>query len=543
MIRRTLDRGGRDRRWLRLGSSVLAAALLLGGLQLGSAVSGDQLAQAADEDEESAEDEEYPELSDKERAELFAPYEEALKAGQKTAAADALLPILDSKQAGAAHGEAWQKLGDLYREFDMDYSALLAYARAIDADPEVGKQVIGTALDLADELGDGRVLGPVLARNVGVAADKETRSRVAYLAARHNVQNGEFGVAMGMLLMVDKKSDTYIDSEALRGVVLAQQGRYNDALAPLLTAQALGKQAERGERFDNVVALNVARAYFGAGNYPRAVEYYAKVERKSDFWPEAWFEKAWSHFRANDMNGAVSVLMVHESPFYRDWYWPEADLLRAYSLFLMCKFKDATAEIDAFDARYQPVHAKLVADLNGYDAMAGWNDGLALVKGQDTKVHPGVIRDYKKDERFLGAIATVDKAEEELNRLQGQSASPFANRAIKYLRARQTNIKKEEGTRIVNTATKARDELKNMLANLKITKLDMMQFETRQLEQASVTGELDTGDRIGQLRKLRAKPGTRMWPWQGEYWADEVGYYNVVSRPDCPESLRPQVGN
>jgi tetratricopeptide (TPR) repeat protein len=422
----------------------------------------------------------------------------------------------------------------------MDYSALLAYARAIDADPEVGKQVVTGALELADKVGDSRVLGPILAKNVGVATDKETRSQVAYLAAKHNVQNKEFGVAIGMLLMVDKKSEVYSDAEALRGVVLANQGRYNAALAPLLTAQALGETQEKSDRFISAVALNVARAYFGAGNYSRAVEYYAKIDRGSDFWPDAWFEKAWSHFRAQDMNGAVSALMVHDSPFFREVYHPEADLLRSYALFLMCKFKDATAEIDAFNARYEPMKEQLDATLSSYDEIAGWNDGVALVKGQRPQVPGSVIRSFAKDERFLGAVDTVEKAEEELARLQGQSASPFANRAMMTLRSRQTNIKREEGARIKDKATSARDKLGDMLANLKITKLDMMQFETMQLEQAAITGELDTGDRIGQLRKLRTRPDTRMWPWQGEYWADEVGYYNVVSRPDCPDKLRPQ---
>lgn len=479
------------------------------------------------------------ELDEDEQAELFQVYDEAIEKGQKKAAADALLPIVDDEEVCAVHGLAWQRLGDLYRDFDMDYSALLAYARAIEADPEVGKQVIGTALELSDALGDSRVLGPILAKNVGIAEDPAVRSQVAYLAARHNVQNGEYGIALGMLLMVDKKSDTFTDAEALRGIVLANQGRYNDALAPLLTAQALGAKQEKSDRFLSAVGLNVARAYFGAGNYPRAVEYYAKIDRGSDFWPDAWFEKAWSHFRAQDMNGAVGVLMVHDSPFYRDQYWPEADLLRAYSLFLMCKFKDATKEIDAFDARYQPIKDALDSVLADYEAIDGWNDGVALVKGGDTKVAPSIIRDFAKDERFLGAVDTVDKAEEELGRLRGQSANPFANRAMKVLLKRQTTIRQEEGARIVAKATTSRDELAEMLANLKITKLDMMQFETRQLEQAAVTGELDTGDRIGQLRKLRTRPGTRMWPWQGEYWADEVGYYNVVSRPDCPDSLKP----
>lgn len=479
-----------------------------------------------------------PELSDEERAELFAPYDEAMKAGQKTAAADALLPVLDNPEAAAAHGEAWLKLGDLLAGFDMDYSALLAYSRAIEADPEIGAAKVADAIRLANELGDTRVLAPVLARNVGLEVDKETRSRMAYLAARHNVQEGQFGVAQGMLMLVKKDSPVFMEAEALRGVVLSQQGRYNDALAPLLTAQALGRQAEKGERFDNVITLNVARTYFGAGNYPRAVEYYAKVERSSDFWDEAWFEKAWAHFRAEDMNGALSALMVHESPFYQPWYFnPEADLLRAYSYFMMCKFKDASAEIDRFEKAHTPTYEELAGTMASYTADDGWTDAVALVKGQDTKLPRGVILEFRDDERLLGSIAAVEKADDELKRLGNVAANVFASRAQKDLTRRKRAIVAAEGERLVARGKEARDQLKDMLANLQITKLDMMQFETQQLERASQTGQLETGDRIGQLRKLRDKPGTRVWPWQGEYWADEVGYYNVRARPDCPQSM------
>lgn len=491
-------------------------------------------------EDEPAEEEECPELSEDEVTELFQPYADAIASGQKKAAADALLPILDDRDSCAAHAQAHRHMGDLYREFGMDYSALVSYSRAMDADLEIGKEIVAPALDIANKVGDTRILGPVFAKNVGVATDKAIRSQVAYVAAKHNVQNGDFGVALGMLLMVEKKSPLYVDAEALRGVVLANQGRPSDALAPLLTAQALGKKGDKSDRFLGLVAINVARAYFAAGNYQRAVQYYAKVERGSDYWPDAWFEKAWSHFRAQDMNGALGALMVQDSPFYRDGYWPEADLLRAYSLFLMCKFKDATAEIDAFNERYQPVYASLSSVLGNYDEAAAWKDILALTSGEETIVPTAVIANFKKDERLLGAVATVAKAEEEIARLSAQAANPFAGRAIKTLRSRQNEIKMSEAKRIIAKATQARDELKEMLSNLKITKLDMMQFETRQLEQAAITGEMDTATRLGQMRKLRAKPGTRLWPWQGEYWADEVGYYNVVSPPDCPDSLRPQ---
>ena len=25
--------------------------------------------------------------------------------------------------------------------------------------------------------------------------------------------------------------------------------------------------------------------------------------------------------------------------------------------------------------------------------------------------------------------------------------------------------------------------------------------------------------------------------WQGEYWADELGYYRIDTKPECPENM------
>ena len=49
------------------------------------------------------------------------------------------------------------------------------------------------------------------------------------------------------------------------------------------------------------------------------------------------------------------------SPFFDDWYFPEADLLRIYSLFLMCKFPEASKEINAFQDHYKPIQQRLAA--------------------------------------------------------------------------------------------------------------------------------------------------------------------------------------
>ena len=64
-----------------------------------------------------------------------------------------------------------------------------------------------------------------------------------------------------------------------------------------------------------------------------------------------------------------------------------------------------------------------------------------------------------------------------------------------------------------------------------------MGFEQRLFERAAVTGSLDLGDQSEELRKQGRRRGYRYWPFEGEYWADELGHYVYATRPDCPADM------
>ena len=119
--------------------------------------------------------------------------------------------------------------------------------------------------------------------------------------------------------------------------------------------------------FRNVVELNLARAYYAAQNWGRAIQYYGMVDRGSTYWPEAQFEIAWAHFRGEDMPGSLARLHSLQSPFFGDdWYFAEADLLRIYALFMMCKFPDASDRADVFAEKYEPIADELARSLASY---------------------------------------------------------------------------------------------------------------------------------------------------------------------------------
>jgi hypothetical protein len=250
------------------------------------------------------------------------------------------------------------------------------------------------------------------------------------------------------------------------------------------------------------------------------------------------FERAWAHFRLTDMDGALAILMVHGSPFFEDWYFPEQDLLRVYALFLLCKFPDAQKEVDRFAERYKPIEAALQGPAAGYTPEKAWEEALLYRGGKKTEVPVMVLRRFGSDDRLAGAKAAVDKADEEIKRLQNVASSPFAAEAKARLEERRAALIRVEGARILAHIKRCQGQLHEMLANLDVTRLDVMQYETDLYERASVVGEVEFGDRIGQLRKLRKKPRTLVWPYEGEVWADELGYYQITARPDCPEKLQ-----
>lgn len=462
----------------------------------------------------------------------------AFAADEAPTGVDAWLEAVSDPEQEAAHGAAWRSIAEQLEADDLPYAALLAWSRAVAADPQGLSDRIGPALELAERLHDEAALAAALGNDVGIEGlDAETRSKVALVAARYHLRRDSLGTAAAILLMVDPGSEVYPDAEALRGVVLAAQGRPNDALAPLLTAQGAARQRGKGDRFDDVMELNVARAYYAAGNWGQAAAWFAKVDRDSEYWPDAQFERAWAHFRGDDVQGALGLLKNHDSPFFDGWYYPEADLLRAYSLFTLCKFPSASAEIDAFVTTWTPVKEALDGTLGALSDADAFAEARLLRDGKPTRLPAMMLRGFRTDDRFGDAVASVDAIDAELKTLAGRSG-PLAEAARGWLTERRDARIAEEGGRVIGRARKAQAELADMLQGIEITRIDLLALETEMYERAAATGELQYGDRVGKLRDMRkAKRGHRVWPFQGEYWADELGWYVVDARPDCPPGL------
>ncbi len=475
----------------------------------------------------------------KQRSVAFAEYDAQMASGQKARAADALVVILDNADLADWHGEAYARFGDILADSDLSYAALCAYTRAFSTATDLTIEEVSlrvpAAIGLAEKVGDVAILEKPFSTNLGLARTEDVRGKMAYLAARENLRRQNYGVATAMLKLVKQGDPLYPEAKSLEGVILNQQARTEDALKAFEAAQKSG--TDREVRFQDTLQLNTARTWYGAGNYPRAIEAFSRVSRSSEFWPEAQFERAWAHFRIDDINGALAQLFSLDTPFFEKYYFPEADLLRIYSFFLLCKFPEAEAEIEIFKNRYTSVDGKLKA-WGEKSVEENFQTVRKYKEKGDTAGLPEMIwRPYAAEERLSASIKAVDSAEDELKRMRNVSANPFTERARSWLDERRKFLVDTEGGRVKDRIAAQEAEIGGMLGDSEIFVLDILRMKTQLYEQAALTGRMPDAART-VVRKDRLRRGYREWPFQGEIWADELGYYRIDVIPECPANMR-----
>ncbi len=477
-----------------------------------------------------------PMPSMEERAAAFGEIDDAVKAGDDARAADLLLALSEDPTQEVFHAEALARLGAAIEDMGYPSAALHAYARALQIDADMVSSVAPKALELAVQEGDEALLQDVFAANVGIDVDDATRGRVALLAARDAHSKGNYGTAVAFLKMVPATSPAYAEAKALEGVVLSHTQHYAEAVASLQIALAAGSERDDIDRWTNLMNLNIARAWFGAGEFVRAIEYFAKVDRDSPYWPETQFERAWAHFRLDDLNGTLGLLATHSSPFFQQEYFPEAALLEIYSLFLLCKFPSASEHIDAFQARFSTMRDQIRA-VTGEDPQTLFDTMRRDVDATGgTELPIMVVRPFRHEDRFADAVAAADRLDGEAARL-ARAGGAWADTAEGWLRQRRDELIEVEGRRVRDRARRMDDELSAMLDNAELNKLDILQMESRMYERASYTGVMEKARRVVD-RDIRVRKGYRWWPYEGEYWADEIGWFRINTQPECPESLR-----
>jgi tetratricopeptide (TPR) repeat protein len=301
--------------------------------------------------------------------------------------------------------------------------------------------------------------------------------------------------------------------------------------------------------------LALARIAYEVGNYDGAAFYYRKVEAPSTKLARSQYELGWAYFQKGDYSRALGTFHGLHSPFFQRDYFPDLYILEATVYLNLCRFDGAKEAIRAYRRRYEPLGAvikRFLATHRTPDTLvSGVTESAKLPAGGAPRrgYLPREIVDFLFADvdfyNYWNTLNALDREAWQLSRAAPEMRRFFGAtpELIQRLSSRVSDRRKELVTKLAVLVQKLLKDADADLTDLKIKATEVV-FEVEFAEKERLLGEtreLRAGREVSQRRagpgrsavQIDFRGGEVYWPYDGDYWVDEVGNYRSFLREAC----------
>lgn len=284
--------------------------------------------------------------------------------------------------------------------------------------------------------------------------------------------------------------------------------------------------------------MSLARAHYGYQQFRAAAYYYGKIDKKSDAWLDSLFESSWAYYRLEDYEKALGNLVTLHSPFFVGEYYPEATILEAVVYFENCRYDQVKTMLRAFDKRYRPLmeSMKKLSEQNlssdqYYTRLAELQKAKDLSGQQLVRI----LNVALSDQEVRRADSSVREVEAEIAHVAKLPKS-LADSA--YAKVTTDDLKTVLKSRQARAGDLARAKIDREYLHLRdlVGQAYRIQFETVTVEKTTLEAKI-SGEDTGNSRKYAYSVATddekQYWPFDGEYWYDELGTYQYSMGSGC----------
>lgn len=369
----------------------------------------------------------------------------------------------------------------------------------------------------------------------------------------------------------------YANTVYIRGLSYFAQGQFDPAVKAFRDVVRMTNPrggTVKDEKLREMAFFSLARIHYEFEQFRYAIFYYDRISRDSEQWLEALFESSWAHFRLTEYEKALGNLVTLQSPFFQDEYYPEAAILKAVTFYENCRYPEARAFLGEFEQSYGGVLQelnRLIGDGKPADASgeppAGGGAGPKTASQLfdeltelERKVSEGrddasrsfaltarLLRLALSDKRVKGFREAIDEVDAESKRLQELEA-PFAGGPTHQETLKAISERREELVRLAGTLLRDKLSAERQSLNDLTSKLVRIQFEITKGEketlEAKISGQNQTTDTQAYGFITAVDDERLYWPFEGEYWRDELGTYQYTLTRGCrPPSDNTITGN
>jgi tetratricopeptide (TPR) repeat protein len=394
-------------------------------------------------------------------------------------------------------------------------------------------------LTVAEKIGDDTLIPEVINKGYSEEFAKLKAANlhtINYLIGMITQRRGNYAEAAQFLEAVSEKSPLYTKARYLLAIMnvktaAEQQAEdYSQAIKYFTEIETKLKDAtEDGEKkLYRLALLGKARAYYSQGDWKKSIEYYEKVPRFSDDWYDSMFESGWAYFQNGEFGRALGMVHSIQSPYFDDRYRAESWVLKATTYFQNCHFDRARIALEQFFRLYEPMSEQIKPWLEGDRSDAE----LVEIIDKGAQKFPGEIRNQvvfnRRFKKFAAAVAEVEKEIRIADSKLPEGA--FKTYLVELL-------KDQREQRVALTGKLVRDQLKREDAFLDdfLNQARIIKFETADAERKMLEAgkDITKGPRAKGPRPYVPSARYQYWAFLGEYWIDELGFYEHSIKNEC----------
>lgn len=395
---------------------------------------------------------------------------------------------------------------------------------------------------------------PVESYPAGIADD------INFYVGQFHYYAGALDQALASFMRVGQSNpELYVKAMYFKGVVFV---RKNDAKAASrsfvdVLLYLSNHEVPNASRYQVMANLATARVFYTVGHsdpeftragkvnlpaFNKSIEYFDKVPQASEYWLDSLFEKSWAYFMVGNYARALGNLVTVNSPYFEEEYYPEGYVLRAVIFFMNCLYDEALETVDPFYKEYYEISKELKRVLAKYEDPASFYQYLASLSksgGQQytvkvKKIFNAALADRNLRRLFEYAVAINN----EMDRVNALSSDPVAGKLVDFL---VPNLEAYRSLTIAEAGQLARERLERISKELRelLSQALKVRFESLNAQKGIVSKDeqveqlKDSASAASSSAGLVVDDEHQLWPWNGEYWKDELGSYYYPIQSAC----------
>lgn len=372
---------------------------------------------------------------------------------------------------------------------------------------------------------------------------EKVKSELMYLLGRFHYSEGNFKDAIELFSAVPQSSKYFARAKFMEGITYVRQFQAKPAAAAfrvlLRTAQEAPATNEIKE-YEELATLSLARVFYSTKQFDLSIKYYDQISQTSSNWLPALFESSWAYFQRNNFSKALGNIHTLNSPYFNSYFFPESVIVKAVIYWKHCLYDLAEEAVREFNEKY-PALQKQIDELlaQSKDPSEFYELAVKLRQGTKSGFPDAIVRLAKAsmDDRTLQkTFDYVSELDRELKQVENADpawkATAIAGVIMQDLALQKSLAQREAGELAQGRLKRLGGEIRELQKQAIKVEYEIINAKKGAIE-AELRKERVVTAAKGAAEEIKADDEHLLWPFDGEYWRDELGYYRFKIRSQC----------